>query len=86
MLSQAQIDAILKQKTNYRPASKEEKELFLVKLEQQVPKSDDLVSILNNREQLQVFVDISNPTIYRFQLEHSEGSYRLTNSFFAMLE
>lgn len=30
MLSQAQIDAILKQKSNYRPASKEEKELFFL--------------------------------------------------------
>ncbi|MGG2080918.1 hypothetical protein [Lysinibacillus pakistanensis] len=86
MLSQAQIDAILKQKSNERPASKEEKELFFDKLKQQVPKSDELVSILNNREQLQVFVDISNPTSFRLQLEHSEGSYRLTNSFFAMLE
>ncbi|AVK85658.1 hypothetical protein C3943_20060 [Lysinibacillus sp. B2A1] len=86
VLSQAQIDARLKQNSNYRVASQEEKELFFVKLEQQAPKSDDLVSILNNREQLQVFVDISNPTNYRFQLEHSEGSYRLTNSFFAMLE
>lgn len=86
MLSQAQIDAILKQKSNDRPTSKEEKELFFDKLKQQVPKSDELVSILNNREQLQVFVDISNPTSFRLQLEYSEGSYRLTNSFFAMLE
>lgn len=86
MLSQAQIDAILKQNSNFRPASPDEKDLFFDKLEQQVPKSDELISILTNREQLQVFVDISNPTNYRFQLEHSEGSYRLTNSFFAMLE
>lgn len=43
MLLQAQIDAILKQKSNYRPTSKEEKELFFDKLKQQVPKSDELV-------------------------------------------
>ncbi|MFJ7732482.1 hypothetical protein ACIQXF_11360 [Lysinibacillus sp. NPDC097231] len=86
MLSHVQIDALLKQNSKYRPASQEEKELFFDKLEQQYPKSDELVSILNNREQLQICVDMSNPTNYRFQLEHSEGSYRLTNSFFAMLE
>ncbi len=63
-----------------------EKEQFFVKLEQQLPMSDELLEILNNRERITLFVDRFDPAHYCFQLQNHESSYLVSDSYFTMLE
>ncbi|MEY9976832.1 hypothetical protein [Lysinibacillus sp. RC79] len=86
MLSQAKIESLLKKSPIQRLATHEEKEQFFVKLEQQLPMSDELAKILNNREHLKLFVNSSNTAHYSFQLELQEGSYIYSDSYFVRLD
>lgn len=86
MLSQAEIEALLKKTPIQRLATQEEREQFFVKLEQQLPMRNELAEILNNRERLKLFVNSSNTSHYSFQLEHHEGSYIFSDSYFVRLD
>ena len=86
MWSQAKIEALVKESSNYRPATQEEKEQFFVKLEQQLPMRDELLEILNSRERITLFVDRFDPAHYCFQLQNHESAYLVSDSYFTMLE
>lgn len=86
MLTQAKVEALLKKSPIQCLATQEEKEQFFVKLEQYLPMRNELAEILNNRERLKLFVNSSNTSHYSLQLEHHEGSYILSDSYFVRLD
>ncbi|MFJ6210839.1 hypothetical protein [Lysinibacillus sp. NPDC092081] len=86
MLSQAKMESLLKKSPIQRLATHEEKEQFFGKLEQHLPMSNELAKILDNREQLKLFVNSTNIAHYSFQLEQHEGSYICSDSCFVRLD